>query len=290
MEKKGLGRGLGALIPSGDNAERAAVNEIEIERISKNPYQPRKTFNDEKFQELVESVRVHGVLQPVVVRVAGSGQYELVAGERRLRASIAAGLKRVPAVIRELTDEQSLQVALIENLQREDINAMEAAQAYKRLADEFGLSQEELAFSIGKSRSAVANTMRLINLPASVQVELAKGAISEGHARAILSLSDEAEQVDLCHKIISSGLSVRESERMAREWPMSAGIGGTKGVVSRETLPASPDPNLLEVESRLREVLGTKVNLVKNKERGRIEIEFYSDDELERLLLLLTGG
>lgn len=290
MEKKGLGRGLGALIPSGDNnVEKSAVNEIEIERITKNPYQPRKTFNDEKFQELVESVRVHGVLQPVVVRATGNGKYELVAGERRLRASVAAGLKRVPAVVRELTDEQSLQVALIENLQREDINPMEAAQAYKRLADEFGLSQEELAFSIGKSRSSVANTMRLLNLPVIVQQELANGTVTEGHARAILAVNEEESQVALCKTILSGGLSVREAERMARDWNSVSQETG-RSSVSRETIPARPDPNMLEVEARLREVLGTKVNLVKNKDRGRIEIEFYSDDELERLLYLLTGG
>ena len=291
MEKKGLGRGLGALIPNGDNnVERSTVNEIDIERITKNPYQPRKSFNDEKFRELVESVRVHGVLQPVVVRTSGSGQYELVAGERRLRASVAAGLKRVPAVIRELTDEQSLQVALIENLQREDINAMEAAQAYKRLADEFGLSQEELALSIGKSRSSVANTVRLLNLPEVIQRELSGGAISEGHARAILSLGETEDQVELCKRIVAAGLSVRDTERMARDWQNQVGSDIGRANVSRETIPAKQDPNVLEVESRLREVLGTKVNLVKNKDRGRIEIEFYSDDELERLLYLLTGG
>lgn len=291
MEKRGLGRGLGALIPNGEtNIERSSINEIDIERISKNPYQPRKSFNDTKFQELVDSVRVHGILQPIVVRSSASGQYELVAGERRLRASMAAGLKRIPAVVREMTDEQSLQVALIENLQREDINAMEAAQAYKRLADEFSLSQEELAFSIGKSRSAVANTMRLLNLPDEVQKQLAVGAISEGHARAILAVSAEGDRVEFCRQIVSAGLSVRESERMARDYrsPLSNAAG--RDSVSRETIPVKQDPNTLEVESRLREVLGTKVNLVKNKDRGRIEIEFYSDDELERLLYLLTGG
>jgi len=290
LEKKGLGRGLGALIPNGENVERASISEIDIEKISKNPYQPRKTFNDEKFQELVESVRVHGVLQPVVVRVAGSGQFELVAGERRLRASIAAGLKKVPAVVRELTDEQSLQVALIENLQREDINPMEAAQAYKRLADEFGLSQEELAFSIGKSRSAVANTMRLLNLPEEIQKELAAGRISEGHARAILAVEETEERVRLCKMIVSGGLSVRETERVAREWQGTPVRESGREFVSRETISVRQDPNILEVESRLREVLGTKVNLVKNKDRGRIEIEFYSDDELERLLYLLAGA
>ena len=188
MERKGLGRGLGALIPGAEREERQTGSEIEITRISVNPYQPRETFDDEKFQELVNSVRVHGILQPIVVRSKGDGDYELVAGERRLRAATAAGLARIPVVIRELSNEQSLQVALIENLQREDINCVEAAGAYKRLADEFGLSQEDLAFSLGKSRSAIANTRRILNLPSEVIGHIRAGRITEGHARAILSL------------------------------------------------------------------------------------------------------
>ncbi|MCX6343814.1 MAG: ParB/RepB/Spo0J family partition protein [Armatimonadetes bacterium] len=290
MERRGLGKGLGALIPGAERGDRQGGPEIELQRISANPYQPRETFSDEKFQELVNSVRVHGILQPIVVRPKGDGNFELVAGERRFRAANAAGLSRIPAVVRELTNEQSLQVALIENLQREDINAVEAANAYKRLAEEFSLSQEDLAFSLGKSRSSIANTIRLLNLPEVVLEHLRIGRISEGHARAILSVDSDNAQIEVCDRVMSRGLSVRESERLAREWSKSR-MGKSSGSnVSRETLSREQDPNMLAIEARLREVFGTKVNLVRNKERGRIEIEFYSDDDMERILLLLAGA
>lgn len=290
MERKGLGKGLGALIPGAGREERNTGSEIDITRISANPYQPRETFDDEKFHELVSSVRVHGILQPVVVRSSGEGNFELVAGERRLRAAAAAGLARIPAVIRELTNEQSLQVSLIENLQREDINAVEAAGAYKRLAVEFGLSQEDLAFSLGKSRSAIANTMRILNLPSEVIEHIRAGRITEGHARAILSVEGEYDQLEICDRVITGGLSVRDSERMARDWARMANLPGSRGVVSRETSAREQDPNILDIEARLREVFGTKVNVVRNKRGGRIEIEFYSDDDMERILSLLAGA
>lgn len=286
MEKKGLGKGLGALIPGAERQGRPGDGaDIEVARVSNNPYQPRGVFDDEKFQELVNSVRVHGVLQPIVVRSKGDGSYELVAGERRLRAARAAGLSRIPAVVRELTNEQSLEVALVENLQREDINAIDAAVAYKRLCDEFGLSQEDLAFGVGKSRSAVANAMRLLGLPDEIKDELRRGRISEGHARAILAVEGAGAQLEMCKQIIASGLSVREAEMLTRS--RAERPSGAAGSVSRET---REDPNLLEAESHLRNILGTKVRIVKNKDRGRIEIEFYSDDDLERLLMFLSGG
>lgn len=289
MEKKGLGKGLGALIPGAEKEVRPADgSDIEVAKITANPYQPRGRFDDDKFQELVSSVRVHGVLQPIVVRTKGDGEYELVAGERRLRAARAAGLSRIPAVVRELTNEQSLEVALVENIQREDINAVDAAVAYRRLAEEFGLSQEDLAFAVGKSRSAIANTMRLLTLPDSVKEEVRSGRISEGHARAILSVDGASTQIELCKRIIGGVLSVREAEVLAREW--SRGTLDPSSHVSRETIAARVDPNLLEAESQLRNLFGTKVRIIKGKDRGRIEIEFYSEDDLERLLLLLSGG
>jgi len=289
LEKKGLGKGLGALIPGVEKEDRNTGTDVEIRRISFNPYQPRESMNDEKFQDLVNSVRVHGVLQPIVIRVKSEGEYELVAGERRLRAATAAGLSRIPAVIRQLTNEQSLEVALIENIQREDINAIDAAIAYKRLVDEFGLSQEDIAFGLGKSRSTVANTLRLLNLPDVLHKDLKSGRLSEGHARAILSVEGEEEQIECARRIMDAGLSVREAERLSREW--STGNSSKKrSNVSRETSRATEDPNTLEVESRLREIYGTKVNLVKNKDRGRIEIEFYTEDDLERILMLLAGA
>ncbi|MEN6356878.1 MAG: ParB/RepB/Spo0J family partition protein [Armatimonadota bacterium] len=290
MEKKSLGKGLGALIPGAEREERKPGNEIEIARITFNPYQPREAMNDEKFQDLVNSVRVHGVLQPIVVRTKGESEYELVAGERRLRAATAAGLARIPAVVREMTNEQSLEVALIENIQREDISPVDAAIAYKRLCDEFGLSQEDIAFGLGKSRSAVANTMRLMNLPEQVRNHLKGGKITEGHARAILSIEGEDDQIECAQRIVEAGLTVREAERLAREWSKAKSSKSIRQNVSRETSVSAKDPNAAEIESRLREAFGTKVNIVRNKDRGRIEIEFYTDDDLERILLLLCNA
>lgn len=288
MEKKGLGKGLGALIPMADReVSSASPSDIEVTRVSPNPYQPRKNYNDDKFQELVNSVRVHGVLQPVVVRSKGDGEYELVAGERRLRAAKAAGLTRIPAVVRELTNEQSLEVALVENLQREDINAIDAAEAYQRLADEFGLSQEDLAFAVGKSRSSVANTMRLLGLPEPVKQELKKGRISEGHGRAILSVEGDAARVELCRRIAGANMSVREAERLARQW--DAVESQPTDDVSRETILSSRDPNLLEAEAQLRRLYGTKVSILEGKDRGRIVMEYYSEEDLERILIMLCG-
>lgn len=288
MERKGLGKGLGALIPGAENETRSSTAEVEVARIAVNPYQPRNVFDDDKLHELVESIRVHGVLQPVVVRSKGGGEYELVAGERRLRAAKAAGLTRIPAVVRELTNAQSIEVALVENLQREDIGALDAAVSYKRLADEFGLTQEDIAFELGKSRSAVANTMRLLGLPESVKDALRAGRISEGHARAILSIEGEDAQSEICGRIVSGGLSVRESERLAKSWGKAGGGAKKKASVPRETLAL--DPNLQQIESELRLILGTKVDIIKTKDRGRIEVEFYSDDDLQRIVELLSGA
>ena len=291
MEKKALGKGLGALIPSAAQSSMPIQGSgIRVDQIVFNPYQPRiSNLDDDKFKELVDSVKVHGVLQPILVRTKGPNEYELVAGERRLRAARAVGLEKIPAVVRELTNEQSLQIALIENLQREDINSIDAAIAYKRLSTEFGLSQEEIAFSLGKSRSAVTNTMRLLTLPEVIQNKLKRNMISEGHARAILALNTEDLQIELGRKIVDGGLSVREAERMAKEWNRIENEGGKLKNVSRETLAAREDPNILQIESRLREQYGTKVSVVRNKDRGRIEIEFYSDDDFDRLLNLLVG-
>ena len=290
MEKKGLGKGLGALIPGAEREVRSAGTEIEISHVSFNPYQPRASVADEKLQELVDSIRVHGVLQPIVVRSKGNGEYELVAGERRLRAASAAGLTRIPAVVREMSNEQSLEAALVENLQREDINPVDAALAYKRLVEEFGLTQEELAFQVGKSRSAVANLMRLLNLPEQVVNFLRNGAISEGHARAIASVEGESWQTELCRRVVTASLTVRETERLARDWVKSGGDALRRENVSRETMMERQDPNILDLEAKLRDILGTKVRITRGKDRGRIEIEFYSDDDLHRILTLLAGG
>lgn len=291
MEKKGLGKGLGALIPGADRDERGP-SDIAIERIAFNRYQPRKKIDDEKFQDLVRSVRLHGILQPIVVRSTSSGAYELVAGERRLRAATQAGLTRVPAVVKEFTDEQSLEVALIENLQREDIGPLDSATAYKRLIDEFGLTQDEIAFRIGKSRPSVANTLRLLNLPVDIQDSLSAGEITEGHARALLGLSDADGQREVWRTVVKGNLNVRETEKLCRERGAAS--------VSRETIPAaqsSPrstseapverDPNLVDVEDQLRRLFGTRVTIAEGRDRGRIVIEYYNEDDLTRILSLL---
>jgi len=284
LEKRGLGKGLGALIPGAGREERAPT-EIRTDLITFNPYQPRRSQDDEKFQELVRSVRLHGILQPIVVRSRGDGGYELVAGERRLRAASEAGLTRIPAVIKEFTNEQSLEVSLVENLQREDIGPIEAAGAYRRLIDEFGLTQDDIAFRIGKSRPSIANTLRLLNLPEEIQQSLSAGEITEGHARALLAVADPERQRDVWRRVVQDHFTVRETERLGRE----AG----EGHVSRETPsaaqrpPATRDPNLLEVEDQLRRLFGTRVTITFGRERGKIEIEFYTDDDLTRILSLL---
>lgn len=285
MEKKGLGKGLGALFPSENGTPSGGITEVGVSDIQFNPFQPREAIDDAKFQELVASVHVHGIIQPIVVRTRENGTYELVAGERRLRAARKVGLARIPAVVRILSDEQSLQMALIENIQREDISSIDAAVAYRRLADEFGMSQEDIATGVGKSRSSIANTMRLLALPGDVKRMLMAGKLTEGHARAILAIDSPNDQVEAAHRIVDSGLSVREAERLAKGM-----IEPQHTVpVSRETIRSEKDPNLLEAEARLREVLGTKTSIVKWKDRGRIEIEFYSDDDLERILNMLCS-
>ncbi|MEN6520305.1 MAG: ParB/RepB/Spo0J family partition protein [Armatimonadota bacterium] len=286
MEKKGLGKGLGALIPgAGETRDNRPTNDIQIDQIVFNPYQPRKSIDDEKFQDLVRSVRLHGILQPIVVRKNGDGTYELVAGERRLRAATAAGLSRIPATIKEYTNEQSLVVALIENLQREDIGPLEAALAYKRLIDEFSLNQDDVAFRIGKSRPSVTNTLRLLNLSEEIQKSLGSGQISEGHARSLLSVNDADRQRSIWQRIIGEHLSVRDTERLCREKVAEN--------VSRETLPAAKtaveelDPNMLDIQDQLRRLFGTRVSIRIGRDRGKIEIEFYNEDDLNRILGLL---
>lgn len=289
MEKRALGKGLGALIPGTDELlTKSAVSEIQISKISLNPYQPRIGIDDEKFQELVNSVRVHGILQPILVRVKSDGNYELVAGERRLRAATVAGLPSIPAVVREFSNEQSLEAALIENIQREDISPFDSAKAYKRLSDEFGLSQEEISFALGKSRSSIANTIRLLNLPDVILSYLKNGQLSEGHCRAILSISDEKIQLSLAELIVNDGLSVREAEKMSKDITAGQEQDEIK-IVSRETITKEIDPNILDFQSRLRERFGTKVNIIKKKDKGKIELEFFSDEEFERILNLLAG-
>ncbi len=275
----GLGRGLGALIPQRGGGHASAV-EIAISRISANPYQPRKRFNPEDLASLRASIAVHGVLQPILVSETATG-YQLVAGERRLRAAQAAGLDRIPAVIRQLVDRDTLELALVENLQRADLDAIETADAYRQLINRFGLSQDDVATRVGKARSTVANTLRLLELAPEVQSAVADGRLSEGHGRALGGLPTEL-QSRVLDSVVGQELSVRQTEELVRRLrePKQA----------PETPVRQADPDLERVEEELRVALGTKVSLARSRRGGRIVIEYYSDEDLNRLYERLTGG
>ena len=301
-KKGGLGRGLGALIPGSTKEDEAAPPasspspappaEVEVEgdrlirldpsAIEPNPKQPRRSFNEDALQELADSIRQDGVQEPVIVRKVDN-RYELVSGERRVRASIMANVETIPAVCREVSDRDMLKLGLIENIQREDLNAIETAQAYTHLIDEFGWTQEELAAEVGKKRATVTNTLRLLNLPEDVRQAVAEGAISMGHARAILAIPNAHSQSLVCRKIVNEGLSVRQVEKMATE-------SGAKTKNKTKKAPPAIDPNLQQVESDLRRRLGTKVTLRSTGAgRGKIEIEYYNLDDLERIIDSLRG-
>lgn len=279
-KKKVLGRGLGALI--GDAAvpvealkPREKYFICPIMDISPNKTQPRKSFDEASLKELSDSIREKGVIEPLIVRRSIDG-YELVAGERRWRASRMAGLEEVPAVIIDATDEESLELAIIENIQREDLNAIEEAEAYRSLMG-FGLSQEEVARKVGKERATVANYLRLLKLPPEVKAEIVKGTITMGHARALLSIEGHAAQTGLCRTIIARGLSVREAEALANRSGKAPGKAASRGAYQ------SP------IEEELRGIFGTKVSFKEKKGRGSVEISFYSVDERERIIELLRS-
>lgn len=275
--KSGLGKGLDALIPGNQpSIGEGNIQQIPIEAISANPYQPRHDPENQHLEELAESIRQHGILQPVIVtRDPFSGQYSLIAGERRLRAARMAGLESVPAIVRLASEQQRLELALIENLQRTDLGPLETAQAYQRLADEFGLSHEEIAERVGKSRVAVTNTLRLLKLPESVQKALANGSITEGHARALLQLPTPQAQVAILQLIIERGLSVRQTEELTRKY---------SGERPHHPAPAEPLPEIRSLEERLRQHLGTRVTLQHGKKGGKVIIHYYSNEELNNLL------
>jgi ParB family transcriptional regulator, chromosome partitioning protein len=277
MQKMALGKGLGALIPdlsALDDKERKALGimEIELDKIVPNEYQPRKVFNEDKLKDLAASIKEQGVIQPIIVHRAGGG-FQLIAGERRWRASRLAGLKTIPALVKEATKRELLEMALIENIQREDLNPLEAAEAYKRLQDEFKLSQDDLAKRVGKERSTVTNFLRLLGLPKEVKQELVSGTLSMGHAKAILSLERVREQIHVAALIVKKGLSVREAESFAQ-----ALKNPPKEKKSRQS------HELKSVEERLRKSLGTKVSIASKTKGGRIVIEYYSAEELDRIL------
>ncbi|WP_003544183.1 ParB/RepB/Spo0J family partition protein [Desulfotomaculum nigrificans] len=285
-KKRGLGKGLQALMPISSNEPPAQgmLKEIRVSDIRPNPKQPRLRMDQEKLMELVESIREYGVVQPVVVRVRPGGGYELIAGERRWRACQQLGLEYIPAVVREFGELQSAAIALIENLQRENLNPLEEATAYKRLMDEFQLTQDEVSQRVGKSRPQITNMLRLLSLPNEIKVWLNTGELSVGHARALLGLDSRQQQIDLANLIIKKNLSVRQVEDMVRTINKKNETGEPP---KKKDKPKKPE--IIEIEDQLRSVLGTKVQIKTNKRGGKIEIDFYDDVDLDRILELLLA-
>jgi ParB family chromosome partitioning protein len=287
MTRKALGRGLSALLPSETEtlAEQAALG-IDITLIDPNPAQPRSHFDEQSLEDLAKSIRENGIVQPLLLRRNGK-RFELVTGERRWRAAQRAGLETVPAVVRDIPDEKLLELALIENIQREDLNAIEEAQAYKKLIDTIGLTQEALATRVGRDRSYITNYLRLLRLPEDLQRFVQEGKLSTGHARTLLGVDDVELQRRLARKIIGTGLSVRQTERAIRQ------IVGTASSASKKaSLLVISDPNVRAAETHLRRQLGTQVRIVENRESpgaGRVEIDYYNKDDLDRIYSLLTA-
>lgn len=270
--RRALGKGLSQLI-----AEQfdGSPNEVAVDSIVPNARQPRTYFDEAALTELAESIKVHGIIQPLLVRPMSEGQFELIAGERRLRAAKLAGLTSVPAMVRSADNRNTLEIALIENIQREDINPVECARAYRRLIDEFDLTQEQVADKVGKSRTAVANAVRLLRLPKRVIEGLEEGRITEGHARALLTFENEAQQLAVYDQILDRGLTVREVERAAK--PKAAPAPAPKAV-------EKTDPNDKALEEALQTFLGTPTKLVRSEVGGKLVVDFYSDDDLDRIL------
>ena len=281
--RSALGKGLSALIPDAPEPARPGVMEVDIDLLAPNEQQPRLQMDDSKLEELAQSIRSNGIIQPILVRRVGSA-YRIIAGERRWRAAQRAGLHKVPVVIREVadgSDKQLLELALIENIQRENLNPVDEAQAYHRLSDEFHLTQDQIAAAVGKDRSSVANFMRLLRLPEEVRAELASGALSMGHARALLALADAAAQRHAAREVISRALSVRDTELLVKK------LAGPAEAQPRPTAPEN-DVHTRAAEDRLRFALGTKVRIVRRGRGGMIQIDFGSENELNRLYEALT--
>ena len=288
---RGLGRGLDALLGGVREDEKvtsdaAEVRMIAIDAIVPNPHQPRREFSEDALNDLAASIKSRGVLQPVLIRTLGSDRYELVAGERRLRASKLAGLTEIPTLVREMSDQESLAIALIENLQREDLNAVEEALGYQQLQKEFGLSQEELARQVGKSRSAVANSLRLLNLPEPVQTDIQKNAISAGHGRAIMAVPDTEPQSQLHRRIVDNGLTVRQAEAQATFYkqngrlPGAEEIGSAAPTRSGKSEPKQLAPELASLQASLSDVLGVKVKISGSAKKGKVTVSYGEEGDL----------
>ncbi|MBI3252430.1 MAG: ParB/RepB/Spo0J family partition protein [Candidatus Omnitrophica bacterium] len=280
MERKVLGRGLDVLIPQDTQGFKERVQMLKVSQVHPSPLQPRMNFSKEKIEGLSRSIKEKGVIQPILVRSKGADSYELIAGERRLRAVKHLGFDEIPAIIRRVADSELLEMSIIENIQREELNSIEEARAYQRLAQEFGLTQDSIASRVGKDKSSVSNLLRLLNLPDKVQDYLSQNLITFGHARALLSLSDEKTQVSFCQRIVKKGLSVRQTEVLTAH----------RARKRSAKLWAQTDPHLRNVEERLQHHLGTRVRIHAGKKRGRIDIEYYSAEDLGRLLRILGAA
>ena len=276
MERKVLGKGLEALIPT-ENKPTERVQLLKVSQVHASRFQPRLNFPESKIQELAKSIKEKGVIQPIIVRALDNDNFELIAGERRLRALKYLGLSEVPAIVRRVPDADVLEMSLIENIQRQELNAVEEGKAYRRLMQEFGLNQESIAERVGKDKSSVSNTLRILNLPEKIQDYLSKEFITFGHAKALLSLVDAKRQISFCEKIIKKGLSVRQAEFLTN----------SKLRPKLRRVSLSPSADIKNLEEKLQHVLGTKVRIHHGKKRGRVEIEYYSFDDLDRLLKIL---
>ncbi|MCX7882361.1 MAG: ParB/RepB/Spo0J family partition protein [Brevinematales bacterium] len=283
-QKHGLGKGMLALVDEhilDQEVQKGNIQMIDVGKILPNKHQPRKFFGENELRELADSIREKGVIQPILVTDLGNGRYELVAGERRWRAAKMAGLLEIPAIVKDFSEEDKLEIALIENIQREDLNPIEEALAYREIMEKLNLSQDELAQRIGKNRSSIANTLRLLKLPESVQQKIIQKEITEGHARAILMLSDIDKMIQFSDYIVEKGLSVREAEDMARVFEKE------EARVSRETPHSSPS-SLENLEERFIQLLGLKVTIKGSKKKGKIEIHYFSEAELEHIYTLFS--
>jgi ParB family chromosome partitioning protein len=281
MNKQPLGRGLSALIPESAKRQTAdRVINIPVEDVTPNPYQPRIQMNNESLEELAASIKEKGVVQPILVRSMGTDKYEIIAGERRFRACKMVGLPEVPAIVKEVNDTEAMAIAITENIQREDLNAVELARAYSALMNEFNLTQEQLAQSVGKSRPAVANMMRLLQLPQEIQENILSGKISMGHARALLSLEQQNLQIELCKKIIELELSVRQTEKMVQKLLQQP----------KQQRIAFRSAEIEAIENKLRTMLATQVKVQQTGKKGKIEIEYYSVDDIDRIINIIEAG
>jgi ParB family chromosome partitioning protein len=281
-QKSGLGKGLDALLPSAENQlPEGGVRQIQTDKISPNPRQPRADFDADELNELAASIREHGVIQPLIITAGDSpGSYTMIAGERRLMAAKLIELQAVPAIIREASDQELVELALVENVQRADLGPLETAEAYRQLAEDFGLSHEEIADRVGKSRTTITNTLRLLRLPEDVKEALVSGKISEGHARALLSLPTEEAQSAALRSILKLSLNVRQTEELVRK------LSGEK---AQKQPPAPPNPEIKDLEEQLRQRLGTKVTLNQRTKGGTLTIHYYSAEELDSLLEMILG-